>query len=68
MSCRLFKMMTKQDKKPKMYNNQVKHQSTACVRDTEHADRQCAALAEHRSVSVVRSSPTRSAAKGHAQK
>ncbi|MCS7075874.1 MAG: hypothetical protein NZ455_04160, partial [Bacteroidia bacterium] len=37
------------DKKPKMYNNQVKHQSTACVRDTEHAVRQCAALAKHRS-------------------
>ncbi|MCS7077025.1 MAG: hypothetical protein NZ455_09970 [Bacteroidia bacterium] len=29
------------------------------MRDTEHAVRQCEALAQHRSVSVVRSSPTR---------
>ncbi|MCS7075865.1 MAG: hypothetical protein NZ455_04115 [Bacteroidia bacterium] len=35
--------MTKQDKKTKMYNNQVKHGNTVCVRDTEHAVRQCAA-------------------------
>ncbi|MCS7078392.1 MAG: hypothetical protein NZ455_16895 [Bacteroidia bacterium] len=50
-----------------MYANHVKHQKVACVRDTKHAVRQCVAVAEHRSDSVVRSSPTRSAAEGHAQ-
>ncbi|MCS7028876.1 MAG: hypothetical protein NZ519_08925 [Bacteroidia bacterium] len=29
------------------------------MRDTQHAVRQCEALAQHRSESVVRSSPTR---------
>ncbi|MCS7028879.1 MAG: hypothetical protein NZ519_08945 [Bacteroidia bacterium] len=29
------------------------------MRDTQHAVRQCGALAQHRSDSVVRSSPTR---------
>ncbi|MCS7076188.1 MAG: hypothetical protein NZ455_05745 [Bacteroidia bacterium] len=37
------------------------------MRDTKHAVRQCGAQAKHRSDSAVRSSPTRSAAKGHAQ-
>ncbi|MCS7077742.1 MAG: hypothetical protein NZ455_13620 [Bacteroidia bacterium] len=31
----------------------------SCVRDTKHAVKQCEALAQHRSDSVVRSSPTR---------
>ncbi|MCS7077654.1 MAG: hypothetical protein NZ455_13140 [Bacteroidia bacterium] len=42
-----------------MYKNEVKHQNTACVRDTKHAVRQCGAVAKHRSARVVRSSPTR---------
>ncbi|MCS7078276.1 MAG: hypothetical protein NZ455_16305 [Bacteroidia bacterium] len=54
--------------KARMCIKKLKHQSTVCVRDTQHAVRQCGAVAKHRSVSAVRSSPTRSAAKGHAQK
>ncbi|MCS7076326.1 MAG: hypothetical protein NZ455_06440 [Bacteroidia bacterium] len=43
-----------------MYKNKVKHQNTTCVRDTEHAVRQCAA---QRSTERERSSPTRAQAR-----
>ncbi|MCS7077083.1 MAG: hypothetical protein NZ455_10260 [Bacteroidia bacterium] len=33
----------KQGKAKIMYKNEVKHQNTTCVRDTEHAVRQCEA-------------------------
>ncbi|MDW8302983.1 MAG: hypothetical protein RML38_11020, partial [Bacteroidia bacterium] len=39
-----------------------------CVRGMEHADRQCVALAKHRSDSVVRNAPTLASARGTPKK
>ncbi|MCS7029170.1 MAG: hypothetical protein NZ519_10460 [Bacteroidia bacterium] len=39
-----------------------------CVRGMEHADRQCVALAKHRSDSVVRNAPTLALARGTPKK